>query len=267
MDCRALHLVGVERRNWMRPSCATARVGRGARGHLHVSYSRALLVTDLKGFYWGQFGLSNGGVCSCVESIPCPPTCVFRPSRVPSRPRYSKGRTDIAHLGPQTKIVWNKAQPPLSSKLHDFCTLMHVEPMEDGAYMLITRATEHPEVITIDGDVLKPRCSRSPLFDSLLSPSVRFPFLLCLAPRYAVVSSPLCSSFSRFRALGVDCLGRPSTAPVSIWSVGSQWTKCGVLESLPHLGQAALEIHGVVFGPFCLAAGVYSGSNHAVLGV
>lgn len=60
--------------------------------------------------------------------------------------RYSKGRTDIEHLGPHTKIVWNKAQPPLSKKLHDFCTLMHMEALEDGAFMLITRATEHPDV-------------------------------------------------------------------------------------------------------------------------
>lgn len=60
--------------------------------------------------------------------------------------RYSKGRTDIEHLGPNTKIVWNKAQPPLSKKLHDFCTLMHMEALEDGAFMLITRATEHPQV-------------------------------------------------------------------------------------------------------------------------
>ncbi|CAN0328070.1 unnamed protein product, partial [Discosporangium mesarthrocarpum] len=57
---------------------------------------------------------------------------------------YSKGRTDIELLGPDTKIVWNKAQPPLTSKLHDFCTLMHVQRLDDGGFMLITRATEHP---------------------------------------------------------------------------------------------------------------------------
>lgn len=60
--------------------------------------------------------------------------------------RYSVGRTDIEHLGPHTKIVWNKAQPPLTKKLHDFCTLMHMQALDDGAFMLITRATEHPEV-------------------------------------------------------------------------------------------------------------------------
>ena len=55
---------------------------------------------------------------------------------------------DIEHLGPHTKIVRNKAQPPLSKKLHDFCTLMHMQPLDDeeGSYMLITRATEHPKV-------------------------------------------------------------------------------------------------------------------------
>lgn len=59
--------------------------------------------------------------------------------------RYSKGRVDVEHLGPRTKIVWNKAQPPLTSKLHDFCTLMHLEPLENGSFMLVTRATEHPQ--------------------------------------------------------------------------------------------------------------------------
>lgn len=73
---------------------------------------------------------------------------VFLKSPQQKSRRYSKGRTDIEHLGPHTKIVWNKAQPPLSKKLHDFCTLMHMQPLDDeeGSFMLITRATEHPKV-------------------------------------------------------------------------------------------------------------------------
>eukprot|EP00953_Heterococcus_sp_UTEX-ZZ885_P031521 16536-Heterococcus_DN1.PRE.2 len=43
----------------------------------------------------------------------------------------SKGRTDIATLDANTKIVWNKTKPPLTSKLHDFCTLMHVSRTRD----------------------------------------------------------------------------------------------------------------------------------------
>ncbi|CAN0088470.1 unnamed protein product, partial [Laminaria digitata] len=67
--------------------------------------------------------------------------------------RYSVGRTDIEHLGPHTKIVWNKAQPPLTKKLHDFCTLMHMQALDDGAFMLITRATEHPEAPLLEGHI------------------------------------------------------------------------------------------------------------------
>eukprot|EP00903_Cladosiphon_okamuranus_P013797 g12840.t1 len=76
-------------------------------------------------------------------------------TRVLEYNRYSKGRTDIEHLGPHTKIVWNKAQPPLSKKLHDFCTLMHMQPLDDeeGSFMLITRATEHPKAPLLDGHV------------------------------------------------------------------------------------------------------------------
>lgn len=74
--------------------------------------------------------------------------CTTTFSTLPRSPgaRYSKGRTDVEHLGPRTKIVWNKTQPPLSKKLHDFCTLMHLEDLGDGGYMLITRATDHPKV-------------------------------------------------------------------------------------------------------------------------
>ncbi|CAM9484300.1 unnamed protein product [Scytosiphon promiscuus] len=76
-------------------------------------------------------------------------------TRVLEYNRYSRGRTDIEHLGPHTKIVWNKAQPPLSKKLHDFCTLMHMQPLDDeeGSFMLITRATEHPKAPLLDGHV------------------------------------------------------------------------------------------------------------------
>ncbi|CAM9294264.1 unnamed protein product [Pylaiella littoralis] len=76
-------------------------------------------------------------------------------ARVLEYNRYSRGRTDIEHLGPHTKIVWNKAQPPLSKKLHDFCTLMHMQPLdgEEGSFMLITRATEHPKAPLLDGHV------------------------------------------------------------------------------------------------------------------
>lgn len=69
--------------------------------------------------------------------------------------RYSKGRVDVEHLGPRTKIVWNKAQPPLTSKLHDFCTLMHVDSLEDGSFMLITRATEHPQARAVTVTIRK----------------------------------------------------------------------------------------------------------------
>ncbi|CAM9260275.1 unnamed protein product [Phaeothamnion confervicola] len=88
-------------------------------------------------------------------------------ARVKEYNSYSVGRTDVAKLGPDTKIVWNRAQPPLSTKLHDFCTLMHIRPLRDsdagvlvgagaengkagtggsfvGGYVMLTRATEHP---------------------------------------------------------------------------------------------------------------------------
>eukprot|EP00953_Heterococcus_sp_UTEX-ZZ885_P031519 16535-Heterococcus_DN1.PRE.2 len=91
-------------------------------------------------------------------------------TRVLEYNRYSKGRTDIAKLDANTKIVWNKTKPPLTSKLHDFCTLMHVSrthdcssnsssssssgdtsadsssdaDSDDCGYVITTTRTEHP---------------------------------------------------------------------------------------------------------------------------
>ena len=66
--------------------------------------------------------------------------------RVAEYNKYSKGRHDVEHLGPATKIVRNRTLPPLQKKVHEFCTLMHVVRREDGAQMMLTRFTDHPKV-------------------------------------------------------------------------------------------------------------------------
>ncbi|CAM9100223.1 unnamed protein product [Chrysoparadoxa australica] len=67
--------------------------------------------------------------------------------------KYSKGRDDVYHLDSDIKIVWNKTKPPLSKKLHDFCTIMRVIPGGDGGYILLTRATSHPEAPSLPNHV------------------------------------------------------------------------------------------------------------------
>jgi hypothetical protein len=66
--------------------------------------------------------------------------------RVAEYNKYSKGRHDVEHLGPHTKIVRNRSLPPLQKRVHEFCTLMHVVRREDGAQVMLTRFTDHPKV-------------------------------------------------------------------------------------------------------------------------
>lgn len=55
--------------------------------------------------------------------------------RVREYNRYSHpdGRTDVEHLGPNTRIVRNRTLPPLCKKPHEFCTLLHVIKRDDGS--------------------------------------------------------------------------------------------------------------------------------------
>lgn len=66
--------------------------------------------------------------------------------RVGEYNKYSKGRTDVEQLGPNTKIVRNRTLPPLQKKTHEFCTLMHVIKRPDGSQVMLTKYTDHPDV-------------------------------------------------------------------------------------------------------------------------
>ncbi|TFJ87179.1 hypothetical protein NSK_001511 [Nannochloropsis salina CCMP1776] len=66
--------------------------------------------------------------------------------RVGEYNKYSKGRDDVARVGPHTKIVWNRTLPPLQKKAHEFCTIMHVVRRPDGSQVMLTKFTDHPEV-------------------------------------------------------------------------------------------------------------------------
>ncbi len=60
---------------------------------------------------------------------------------------YSIGRVDIEKLDESTKVVWNRTKPPLSKKIHDFCSLMQMSWDEEGKKgILLTTATSHPLV-------------------------------------------------------------------------------------------------------------------------
>ncbi|GAB5030898.1 Hypothetical protein NocV09_00401730 [Nannochloropsis oceanica] len=66
--------------------------------------------------------------------------------RVAEYNKYSKGRQDIAQVGPNTKIVRNRTLPPLQKRAHEFCTIMHVIRRPDGSQVMLTKYTDHPEV-------------------------------------------------------------------------------------------------------------------------
>lgn len=67
-------------------------------------------------------------------------------SRVKETNRYSCGRDDVEILDADTKIVWNRVKSPIGPRSHDFCSIMHVQRLEDGSALMITKAVEHPSV-------------------------------------------------------------------------------------------------------------------------
>jgi len=69
---------------------------------------------------------------------------VWDSSRVLEYNKYSGGRTDLATLGPLTKVVWNRTRPP-GAKPQDFCTVLHgvVHP-HNGTLLMLSKATTHP---------------------------------------------------------------------------------------------------------------------------
>mmetsp|Transcript_14151 Transcript_14151/g.18532 ORF Transcript_14151/g.18532 Transcript_14151/m.18532 type:complete len:377 (+) Transcript_14151:186-1316(+) len=64
--------------------------------------------------------------------------------RVKEYNKFSKGRDDLEVINDNTKIVWNRTWPPLCTKPHDFCSLLHFKRLEDASLLMITKATEHP---------------------------------------------------------------------------------------------------------------------------
>ena len=71
---------------------------------------------------------------------------VWDSSRVYEYNKYTGGRTDVATLGPKTKVVWNRTRPP-GAKPQDFCTVLHgVTQQKDGTLLLLSTATTHPAV-------------------------------------------------------------------------------------------------------------------------
>jgi len=71
---------------------------------------------------------------------------VWDSSRVFEYNKYTGGRTDVATLGPKTKVVWNRTRPP-GAKPQDFCTILHGVPQaKDGTLLLLSTATTHAAV-------------------------------------------------------------------------------------------------------------------------
>ena len=93
-----------------------------------------------------------GSACSVVKAkgiVRASPSEIFEmiydSLRTKEYNKYSIGRSDIAILGPKTKIVWNRTNPPGTKRPHDFCNLMYglIFP-KNGTHILMTTSTNHP---------------------------------------------------------------------------------------------------------------------------
>ncbi len=93
-----------------------------------------------------------GSEFPCVKAtgiVRAPPENVmallFDSNRIQEYNVYSIGRVDIEKLDERTKVVWNRTKPPLSQKMHDFCSIMQMSWNEkDRKGILLTTSTSHP---------------------------------------------------------------------------------------------------------------------------
>eukprot|EP00981_Chlorochromonas_danica_P002125 scaffold424_cov165-Ochromonas_danica.AAC.25 len=58
---------------------------------------------------------------------------------------FEKGR-DIEVVGENTKVVWAASSPIFPFKPRDFCTVVHIRQLKDGTFVVLNRATKHPDV-------------------------------------------------------------------------------------------------------------------------
>ena len=138
--------------------------------------------------------------------------------RIAEYNKYSKGRTDIEHLGSHTKIVRNRTLPPLTKKAHEFCTIMHVIKKDDGSQVMLTRFTEHAKV---------PRSSNY----------VRSEIILGVTEVRPHPSNPNYSQFTT--------VSQVKTAGVPLF-VAEQFSVKGVVDFIKNL-ESALEAKGSLF--------------------
>lgn len=136
--------------------------------------SQVLKLTDLKSnpgwklireedgylVYRKMMGIGPGSKYACVMChgiINAPPKDVFAlfedNTRVPEyNSFYERGR-DIEVVAENTKITWTATPPVFPFKPRDFCTLIHMRRLKDGTFVILNKATTHPEAPHVAGYV------------------------------------------------------------------------------------------------------------------
>lgn len=110
--------------------------------------------------YRKMMGVGPGSQYACVLClgiIKSPPKDVFALFEDDSRIReynalVEKGR-DIEVVADNTKVTWMGTPPVFPFKPRDFCTLIHTRKLKDGTYIVINKATTHPDAPTTAGYV------------------------------------------------------------------------------------------------------------------
>eukprot|EP01039_Chlorochromonas_danica_P000263 gene263-282_t len=98
-------------------------------------------------------GAGLGSQFACVKAygvIRAPPKKVLELFEDNTRVReyntlFEKGR-DIEVVGENTKVVWAASSPIFPFKPRDFCTVVHIRQLKDGTFVVLNRATKHPDV-------------------------------------------------------------------------------------------------------------------------
>lgn len=107
-----------------------------------------------------KFLLGQGSQYACVMcsgTIHAPPRDVFAlfedNTRVPEyNSFYERGR-DLEVVAENTKITWTATPPVFPFKPRDFCTLVHMRKLKDGTFVVLNKATTHPDAPHLPGYV------------------------------------------------------------------------------------------------------------------
>ena len=202
--------------------------------------------------YRKMMGVGPGSQYACVLChgiIKSPPKDVFALFEDDSRIReynalVEKGR-DIEVVAENTKVTWMGTPPVFPFKPRDFCTLIHTRKLKDGTYIVINKATTHPDApptagyvrgaIVLGANIIEPvpgdgRKSKVTMI-AQLDPGGFAPPVAVNHVRPALLSSGSIAALLTLLSLSSPHLTPPSLFTANRFVLWDPWGSCATLKS------------------------------------